>query len=698
MQKWNWIYLVMAILALPVQAQSSFGQAFLPNGLKDIIQLQEQTENGETLNLLLGTIPQDVDVNSVIKINISAGQLLQHSQFKSNVSLSPDHLALLDAADELQISVELLIKGMRLSAELTKMVKNRASDEFNVKAAKLQVINRKSSELIKKYLTLIAQPKYSALIQHDVAPIKRVNTAALEGRLAAVIATEIKLIITQLEKTGQTIVKNSRPIGLNLVACFSPCNPDDPTSRIHLEHYDSLELGVPKPIDKLNVVPSPEQVGKLKVTYAKTNEIAKKLNEIKNSREQLKSAMNIILKKNGIDLTKLKNATSLLKEELENLRSIEWGQQTETMLARVNIALESSPTPAQRSQLEKVKFSINSMNDTLAPLSIELRNISSLIRAFEPRLDKGVVLNGDDPLGGLLALIDQVDEKKKAFKEIKMALSSFKSNANNFTQTVKDLATEMKALITEIKKLDPASAVKDELQPVADNFKKTTLAPLKTALKGINDEINVIKMALSSRTILDHQKYINNYAATEIEPPDTSYFIPVKHAKNTWLDLRTIDKREDGSGVIFQASLYTLKEENGNYIPTRLLDREVQTFRTLKFGFYGDYSVGLAYVQSKNILAGQTEENRGFAPQVTWLLKHRSWREAHEPAHYTKKWHEHIGVGFHSIALDLDNDNETEIGLGVTFSLFEELVQIGYGIDLSNDEQYYFIATRLFDF
>jgi len=692
MQKRIWLYLIFVISVSEVQAQDYLNDRPLPAGLADIIKLQELTEHGDKLDLVLGTIPQDVDVNSIIKIDISEEQLLRNTKFVSNSPLNATHQLLLDAANELEVSAGRLIKGLNLATELSKI--DRDTNDFNIKARELQIHYSRSSEIIRRYINLILTPEIAALDQRQSSPVIRADNAVVQGRLAGFVANEIEWIIDQLENAGQTIIRSTKQVALNLVACFVPC---DPNSQIHLEYYDSLEVGVPKPIDKLNVLPSPEQVEKLKVAYVKTQEIAEKINKIENGRKQLKEALNTVFKQHGIDLTELRNATITFKNEIDKLTATDWRKQIKSMTDRVELALKQSQGLAQKTKLKDIKNSLNSMQIKYISLENDVSEIKSFVNSINPRLDKAAVLGVSDPVDGVLALLGQVSEAKNVFNEIKKQLELFETNAKDFAVTFKDLSIEIKGIVSDIKNLDSVTVVKKELEFIVNEFTQETIEPVRKALKELRTKIGDISTTIHNLDF-NYKRSLNDYASTEIDPPDTSFFVPLTNAKNTWLDLRTIDNRKDGGVVMLKASLFYVEEKNGNYVPTKLLDKDVQTFRTLRFGFYGDYSVGLAYVRSKAILAGQVEENKSFAPQVTWSLKHRGWRESHKPAHYTKEWYETIGYGIHTVALDLDNNNETEIGLGLTISFAEDLLQLGYGVDLSNDEKYFFIATRLFDF
>jgi hypothetical protein len=100
---------------------------------------------------------------------------------------------------------------------------------------------------------------------------------------------------------------------------------------------------------------------------------------------------------------------------------------------------------------------------------------------------------------------------------------------------------------------------------------------------------------------------------------------------------------------------------------------------------------------------GELKQTRAFAPQVSWLLRHRAWQTPQaegdpQPFRSHRSLWKSVGVGLHTLSLDLDNDNQQELGLGLGVSFFNGFLQIGGGWDLGlDDEPYVFIGTRLLE-
>jgi hypothetical protein len=186
MLKWTGTFLQF-FMAFPLMAQPFADSATSTTGVKDIIRLQERTENGKTLSLALGTIPQDVDINSVIEVNISADQLLNSLRYKSKTPLRPEQQALLEAANRLQVGADVLAEGLRLAAELKESA--RGTNEFKNTAAAIQEYFRDSAKVLRSYNEFIAQQSIGTSGQQKARFTERLNYAAKERKWESVIST-----------------------------------------------------------------------------------------------------------------------------------------------------------------------------------------------------------------------------------------------------------------------------------------------------------------------------------------------------------------------------------------------------------------------------------------------------------------------------------------------------------------------------
>ena len=53
------------------------------------------------------------------------------------------------------------------------------------------------------------------------------------------------------------------------------------------------------------------------------------------------------------------------------------------------------------------------------------------------------------------------------------------------------------------------------------------------------------------------------------------------------------------------------------------------------------------------------------------------------------------GLGVNVATMDFNNDNTPEIGLGVTAAFFHDYLQVGYGMNMNTNDNYWMLGLRL---
>jgi len=672
--------------------------------LTDFITLEESTEADKILSLQFGVPPQDIDVNSVVLININTAGFYQSvPDGVAAKMLTPHQRELLSYSGKLRNAFQFIEKSLDLSIQLQEMVNQnkRDSQEFKATSQELQnIFNIASNEILIPYYELLKSSPRLDYVKHGEKSRKDLNKAILNPNATAMldqISQEITWITLELQNAGASVKQQASSMALNLIAYYSQ---DGEQKYVHLPHYDDIPAGAIVNLNKLNTVPSPEEMAKLKKLYEEAQNISVDLNKIEDKREALKKFLNISLNNAGIDIETLQAAAKELLQELERTRTHDWVAEMDAAKTRIKTALETEVlTDERRAALQHILELVSKLQTAVSTASATYTQLEKSVKDLVSRLDNVVAQLRDDPLDGLLAIADQVSASKDAYDAVKTQLDAMLKTGQGFGKDISTLAAEVKALFNSI---DPQKVGETMAAEIDDIFAQLKLEHLDR----IRDAYNKTEQALNS--VIDSVKKldpttrdsINNYVATFIEPPEMSFFVPLDKAKNTYLDIRTIAIRKEGFQVTLQAQLYPIDTSNGVSVVNKqkVLDEEAQQFQLLRYGLYGDYSVGLAYTESQDILPGQTDKTQSFQPTVSWIVRYRGWREPNQPARYYNRWYKTMGIGVHTVSLDLNNDNEMEIGMGVTLSIFNELFQIGYGRDLSLDENYYFIATRLLEF
>jgi hypothetical protein len=163
--------------------------------------------------------------------------------------------------------------------------------------------------------------------------------------------------------------------------------------------------------------------------------------------------------------------------------------------------------------------------------------------------------------------------------------------------------------------------------------------------------------------------------------------VPIAEVQDTWIDLRRTG-RKVGDAVVLRATL----SEKGEVVRTSDFE-----FDVVRHGYH-DALVPSVVLVRPDRLAGAAEDFE-FAPSLTWA-------HAYYPRPEESGWFDRFcrtmrpSLGVHAILLDFDDDQATEIGLGGTFAIWGDRLQLGAGVNLmaeGDDEgrYYYFIGSSL---
>ena len=241
----------------------------------------------------------------------------------------------------------------------------------------------------------------------------------------------------------------------------------------------------------------------------------------------------------------------------------------------------------------------------------------------------------------------------------------------------------------------------------SERLQRDQFARIAGNVTAVAKDIDALLSALG-RLQFDESGQLELYANTDFPIPSNVNYVLGQNIKDTYLDLRTIPGRRDNTPVVLEALLFRTQPEtaDGASVPqakiSAQIDRERQSFRLHRFGIYSVPNVGVAYVSSMDVLPGQTEKTSQFTVQASWLFRYRSWvkdTSYRRPALLHPSWWDDVGIGVHALALDLNTDSQQEIGVGLTLSLLKDVLQLGYGVNLTLDEeQYFFVGLKLLQF
>ncbi|MES1242080.1 MAG: hypothetical protein ABUT39_10710 [Acidobacteriota bacterium] len=665
-----------------------------------IVLVEEPEEKKGSYPMPFGTTPQDVDINSTVRVRISTDELL--AGLSGSPLLTPaaqETVTLRKSAEELKKADAHLQQAIADATQLTRLVAEgrRDSPEFQQIAAGAQAGLSALFQIMKGYREALEASPRPEIRQH-AAEVRATSNAVLvqpQARFAyaALVVAEIRWTLGQLD-AARTRLEAASP-SLALILSASLIRPDG-TTEVGLPHYNDIPIGVPKSVDKLSLALTPEQIALQEDAAA----LAQVLNNAVAGSADLREAVRALFAAQGVDLQSLKDALDRVQEDAEALRATNWSQIGTSLEARLQTALRKA-APDESEILEDrlipeaktLQSRTRGLQTTLAGLILSVKTLqSSLAEASE-----------QDPVGQIIALLtvaqvgsDLVSGEifrtfKAELEDWSKAVSSLQEQVGEFWTAAEDLPETTRDEITEVL----SQAAEDQLGAL-----NTHLAELRDAAGQVGDQLKSLLADFKGAPALA--------AALDQPPPDTSFRVVFQEIKDTWLDIRTLNPRAEDDVVVVRAWLYSMKpsaDDPDKLVEGEELDSDLQQLRLLRFGWFSNPAVGVVYMSSLNDLAqdedGEEKQVRAFAPQISWLLRHRAWRTpTAEPVafRFQPSWWHSLSLGIHTLSLDLDNDNQQELGLGVSVSLFNNFLQIGGGWDVSlDDEPYVFLGTRLLD-
>ncbi len=159
--------------------------------------------------------------------------------------------------------------------------------------------------------------------------------------------------------------------------------------------------------------------------------------------------------------------------------------------------------------------------------------------------------------------------------------------------------------------------------------------------------------------------------------------------------LKNIQVRNQDELMNTSINLLDYKNRNdGDYIKLRIIIKDdlavvtddQYTIKVNSFEWNSTLYTGLIFVKKNT--------EREFYPtvSVSWMLKYWGRQEV-----TSRDFLNSFGFGFHTTTLVIDN-NKTQIGVGPSFHVFNNLIQVGFGWNLgANASPYYFAGIGLID-
>ncbi len=703
--------LILLVGMSPIARSADPDPARVAAPLRAMIQLSEQTgkkfdtDAGQTRAAPLGFgVPtQDVDINSTINIAVSTDAfrkvLESHPAFLAQATMSSRTRALVEISATMQDAARRLDSAIVLATDLLALKAQGVSRLDSAFTATIVADQNEVGLMVQGYLAylkfLADSPDEQVRRRHDRVfekgdsilamddSVLKDRPLAMRSAFAALLNEEITWTIEMLENESGRVATSPT---LALVLSASHLR-DGVSVELGLPNYNDIPIGAPIPFDKLNLVPDAEQIAEMKRLNEEAKAWAAVLDSVQTSRKSLEEGLRDALRKADLDIAELESAVEVVLADLDTLARTNWGAATDSLIQKLSDAADAELVgPSLQRFNAEILPRVETLRDNVRALAghvAKLREIIAVLKTFKISKDTEAMLATLSTAVGLTREI--IDELPATLKDT--------------VAVIKELVDESQRLVRDIRSMSENLALRFEA--IVGNEVKARLGPLvenaevlRDALDGFVDQIKPFGDP------------VQLLVASNIEPPSEAFFVPLDSVKDTYLDLKTVNPRRPDEMVTLRAWLYRVaSQDDGTLVATEKsrLDFEEQNFRMMVMGWYNAPAVGVAYLRSANTLPGMDSPTGAFVPQMSWLFRHRSWRsyklDADGAARHHGNYLDHVGIGFHTLAVDMNRDNQVEFGFGVTIGLYDDYILGGVGLNLTLDEElYYFVGAQLLGF
>ncbi len=725
------------VIAWPIPADDGEESTVDKGLLPAMIELEESTEKQGVLPLGFGVEPQDVDINSTIRIHVSADELTKALEKDTDIAkqISPQVAELVEISAQLRKSVVFMEDAVAQAAELARVLAgggNRSDAGFKAAADGLQASNRGAFEPLKPYWSFLGESSVPSYRRHGKRSFDRANAAILagpgKGRTAFLqyLVEEVDWVVGELDKARSRAASEPPSMALVLSAVHSG---KEGTRQLGLPNYNQIEIGAPVRFEKVSLVPSPEQLAEIRKLRGEAENLADALDPLlTDGLSELQDSLGGL--GGSLGFGQVQTAFDAVKSDVEALQDVDWS----SLADEFQSALETALTDAVGDDVEllqEFRSDLEGLLTRLQEFGTELFAIVEVVDSLSGGLPD--FEEGTDSIDFLTELLGTIEGGAGLVSSAQTKFRDLLSEAQQWIDDVKSLGDKLREIQDSL--LNLPEDVSFDLETILGSVDDDTLSSLATDIGQLRDAVRAFIRNLRNLKNDNEAGSLVQLASDidDLDPPETSFPVRLDTAKDTWIDIQTVNPRQEGDALAIRAWLYRVAAAGDNddgegpdLVKTQeVLDRAVQNFRIFRFGWYNAPSVGLTYLSSfdkipePGAIVEEGEEpppgrpTEGFVPQVSWMFRHRSWnkdcakgadgevtcgRQTGDVARYRPSWMDNMGLGFHTVALDLDNDNQMEVGFGVTVSFLNDFLQLGVGVDLSLDEEpYFFLGTRLFN-
>ncbi len=408
--------------------------------------------------------------------------------------------------------------------------------------------------------------------------------------------------------------------------------PQQNPIAVSVENYDSGECNQPRFDEKLSFTQSPERQKQIDESVQLASKISDDLKAVNKNSGQLHDLIKEVYRELVQQGFDLPDYDKLLGDLKENAKTL---QET----------VKSAPN--------NVKAEINTLIQSIENLATALRNVKGIF-------DNLKSLNKSKSEEELLRNVNQL--VSMGFKGT--IGSEFVDSVLVSLQAVRDSADRLKTLTADLSKdiKNPISAINTNIDQFINETQK--LWDQMARLAKLEKMTNATKLGAVADTPFD------------------VFSVPLHQAQNTSIDMTCVQGAEEGDVLGVTAELVKSNPET---------DTETEISKThsnlslAKLGWSTHVSGDLIFIRRED------EDVFTTAPALSYVYRYRPWSETGGGQRFLSVLNPGLGLNFATLSFD---QSDIQVGVGVTLSLFRDLIRVGYGYNLQVDErpEYFFVG------
>lgn len=579
-----------------------------------------------------------------------------------------------EAREALKEALASLERSSALSLELrAELERRRSSTPEGVDGDSVQRIRQLNAGFEKErrnaYAALLryahAEPEQFGLdartLENDDDTLVRINERVTRDELGAWIAARAAELQREARASASEI-RAAAPALLLRLAAFRVRR--GAAVAVHLPGYDSVEARAPRDFDRITTSLTAAQRARLE-------------EEARFTRDVIRSATVIVTEGRtaaaDLEQTRRELAAGLSAARAE-LRTLLPALKADVVDALQGLASDVAANPALAPRAEAV----GAAHEKARKLLADLERVKDALGVLEETLRGDPGSEGRPDL--LLArLLGAVEELKASAKSALSALETLPATVRGLVTAVSDLGADpafQEAFASRLAGLKQVLA--RDLEPSVGKV----IAESGTVGALLRDGAGLLSLLRNQMTLVSNSRPLERI---DLSSPAV-FSIPQERVVPTQLEVLRTDA-EDGDRLEIVAEVRS--DPSGEPIHEERLSVAVHAF-----GWSSDVSGGLIFVKSIDV------DTSNFKPEpvATWRI---GYRPRPEDGSFGAALGRALrpGLGIHVATLGFSNDTSVEMGAGVNVHLFSDLVQLGYGWNLTIKENrtYWYLGIGLFE-